>query len=202
MCSVSIILGFDPGGKGRFGWCIASNAASLPIEVVDTGLADDAASAIEQLRPHLPNGERVLAAGIDAPLFWPRGGSRKVDQLIRDAIAKRGAKSPGGTVQHVNSLRGACLVQGILVAVLLREQFPSVAITEAHPKALLHLLDAEPPLLWPDGDRSEHERDAGLGVLGAWALLHHPPEWEDLLPQEDSYFSPLAEPLAYWMPKL
>ena len=197
-----IILGFDPGGKGRFGWCVAKDAASLPIAVVDTDLADDAASAIEQVRARIPNGERVLAAGIDAPLFWPRSGSREVDQIVRDAIAKRGAQSSAGTVQHVNSLRGACLVQGILVAVLLQEQFPGVSITEAHPKALLHLIDAKSQLKWRDQDLSDHERDAGFGALTAWALVHRPAEWKDLLPQEDSYFSPLVEPLAYWMPKL
>ena len=37
----------------------------------------------------------------------------------------------------VNSLWGSVLVQGVLVVHLLRDRFPSMGLTEAHPKAVL-----------------------------------------------------------------
>jgi integrase len=66
-------------------------------------------------------------------MWWASaaGGGRRVDSWIRATY-----DIASGTVQSVNSLRGAVAVQGILLAMRLRTQTPNVPITEAHPKAL------------------------------------------------------------------
>jgi hypothetical protein len=75
---------------------------------------------------------RPLGVGVDAPLWWSSGrsGDRNADQWIR---TKYSIKS--GTVQTINSLRCAALVQGVMFVSRLRENFPGVLVTEAHPKA-------------------------------------------------------------------
>ncbi len=121
-----IYLGFDPGGKKHFGWAVCSSTGDV-LTVRKTGLVNNAKEAIEAVTETLKTSKRrVVGAGIDAPLFWTESGERNVDTLIRCAIKERGAPSPGGTVQSINSLRGACLVQGVLVAYLLRNNFPEI----------------------------------------------------------------------------
>ena len=122
----------------------------------------------------------------------------------------------GGTVLHVNSLRGACLVQGMTAALLLRRRAPELPISEAHPKALLWLLGLAtkgrrpravsfdrlaPLLLRPERRQSdcEHERDAALGTLSAWAMVHRPSDWEDLSCLDEERITPLCPPPFYWM---
>ncbi len=126
---------------------------------------------------------RPHGVGIDCPLWWSsgQGGGRKADQWIR----KEGRIS-SGTVQSANSLQGAVLVQGMMLAMMLRERYPGVPITEAHPKALLHFLGLNQSKwdevrkhfnpLEGDAPSSEHERDALLaavairqGMTGVWS---------------------------------
>jgi len=193
---MNVLLGFDPGGQSRFGWCVAADGDALPLSVLASGLANSARRAVESACAHVPTGQRVLAAAIDAPLVWPRSDTRVVDRLVRDAVKNAGAPHPAGTVQSVNSLRGACLVQGILTGVELRERSPGLPLTEAHPKALIWLC----PQASAFAPRSEHERDAALSAFSAWALTHHPPGWLDVYVHEGPRFSPLSPPLHYFMP--
>lgn len=192
------LLGLDPGGVGHFGWCIASSATSLPLTPFASGLADSASLAIGAALAALPTGGALDAAGIDAPLFWSRTGSRLADKTVRAAIRSAGAPHAGGIVQDVNSLRGACLVQGMLAGLELREKFPALLITEAHPKALRWLL----PEVCSVTSTSEHERDAMLAVVAAWAAIQQPDGWSDLLPREVDMYSPITQPLAYAMPNV
>jgi hypothetical protein len=121
----------------------------------------------------------------------------------------------GGIVQNVNALKGACVVQGILTGILLRGANPDIPITESHPKALLWLLGlggnpagdgvnvpnpALIPFIGQGHFQSEHERDASLGALGAWAMLHHPHGWQDLFLNEPHPIMPVPGPMSYWMP--
>ena len=132
---MEIYLGFDPGGEDHFAWAVCSSGGRA-LRVLAIGEAEDAEHALRNSLSAVPKAGLVVGAGIDAPLFWSKSGARVVDSLIRQAIKKMGAPSPGGTVQHVNSLRGACIVQGILAANLVYEQFSEISITESHPKAL------------------------------------------------------------------
>ena len=144
--STGFILGFDPGGKHRFGWSVCSTIDGNLLPSAKTGLACDAWDALNKVKKAVgssgfPGNPKVLAAGIDAPMFWSRRGNRTVDDCLRQTLRDNQFPTSklGGTVQEVNSLRGACLVQGMLLGRYLRETW-DLQITEAHPKALKHLL--------------------------------------------------------------
>lgn len=209
---MKVVLGFDPGGDGAFGWAVCQYSAELPLRLLDSSIAPHASAAVTAALSVKPEAE-VVGAGIDSPLFWSLSGDRLVDKRVRRALVRAGCATAAGTVQHVNSLRGACLVQGVLAAHELRQARPSVAISESHPKAALWLLGIasgnrpcsmvtptdiralrfEKP--WP----TEHERDAALGALSGWAAVTRPRGWLDLHAAEPSDFAP-AGPIFYYLP--
>jgi hypothetical protein len=94
--------------------------------------------------------------------------------------------SPSQTVNAVNSLRGACLIQGIVVAMMCRKAVTRIPVTESRPKALLWLVDKasskRPPVDVKIGDLGEYvvgsrvkeatedERDAVLGAVAAFVM--------------------------------
>lgn len=162
-------FGFDPGGIGTFG--VARLCCNGAFETYCVSSTDEALAFVE---------EQPSGVGIDCPLWWSSapGGGRKVDQWLRKKYG-----IPSGTVQSANSLQGAVLIQGFLLALRLRERFPEVPITEAHPKALLQAfsLDSRPdgiPISWEflrlkydlsgafEG-ATEHERDAVVAAICA-----------------------------------
>lgn len=193
---MEILLGLDPGGDKNFGWCISQYTDEMPMVSLACGLSSNAHQAIQYALAAIPKGSTLAAAGIDAPLFWSKTGARNADITVRHAIKQAGAPHVSGTVQDINSLRGACLIQGMLAALELRDRFPELPITEAHPKALRwlspHLLDIEA--------RSEHERDAMLATVSAWAAYKRPSDWEDLFAHEENAFTPVSMPVYYMMP--
>ena len=201
-------VGFDPGGCGAFGWAVLSGE-TLPLRLCGCGTADHAEAAYEAATQC--EGATINAVGIDAPLFWNPAGDRRADQMLRKAITQRGGS--GGTVNSVNSLRGACLVQGMLVAMLCRQKSGGeLPITEAHPKALLWLLGKGGPSGVSMGDLGEyvraeashgnieHERDAVLGAVAAFAMESRRTGWRDLYGLEPNSITPLNPPPEYWMP--
>lgn len=207
-------MGFDPGGHKNFGWAVCSSAESR-LEVIGTGIADHAKGAVDAAIASMPEEAKAVGAGIDAPLFWAADGVRLADKVIRNAIRKLGAPSPHGTVQHVNSLRGACLVQGVVAAKLLREHFHDIGITESHPKALLYLLgiadqhrspadvtigDLSSYVIARNKQVSPHERDAVLGSISSWARHKQLEGWRDLYREEENPISPFGYEPSYWMP--
>jgi hypothetical protein len=208
---MSVLLGFDPGGRNAFGWCVVEDAPALPLAIRTTGVANSAEQAVAEALAGVAPHETVAAAGIDAPLFWVPHGGRLVDQAVRDATRRAGGS--GRTVQSVNSLRGACLVQGILAGILLRRQHPTLPLSEAHPKAYLWingLVHRHRPMatvtlrelaeFHANGVGGvEHVRDAALAALSAWALVRRPLGWTDLYLQELNPVSPVSAPLSYWM---
>ena len=207
-------LGFDPGGKRSFGWAVARIGNGASIVLVTSGCAAHAREAIDEALRHVPSEYDPVAAGIDAPLFWTPTGTREVDAMVRGVLRACKAPSPGGTVQQLNSLRGACLVQGVAAAVLLRQRLPNILLTETHPKALLwHLRLAHdgrphggakiqelPHFSSEDGLDSEHERDAVLSCVAAASLHRKDPGWRDLLPLEPHPIHLVPGPVSYWMP--
>jgi len=209
---MSVLIGLDPGGADAFGWCVATDTGALPLRVRKFGVADDAAGALASAVAELQD-ENPVAVGIDAPLFWTTDGDRAVDAYVRSRICALGAS--GGTVGHVNSLRGACLVQGMLAAVLGGERFAGLRVTESHPKALLWLLgmanrNTQPRLVTGaalrdhiafEGQREplEHERDAALGALSAWAMMTGATAWQNIAPKDARKISLILSP-EYWVP--
>lgn len=210
---MALILGFDPGGRGQFGWCTAEYASSQ-LRIQSAGVADHALGAVTAALEQLEPGYHITAAGIDAPLLWATGGPRRADRTIRMAMKSLGAVNVGGTVQDTNSLRGACVAQGLLTAKLLRDRFPDLPITESHPKALLWLLQLAGPgrsvpevtlthleelVLCELVIESEHIRDAALGAVAALAMLEERQGWRDLYLEEVNSWAPVS-PVSYWMP--
>lgn len=209
---MKVVLGFDPGGDNAFAWAVCAFAVQLPLRIIDTGIAPHAKAAVVAALTRCPDAE-VVAAGIDSPLFWASSGDRLADRRVRRALTQAGCTTAAGTVQHVNSLRGACLVQGVMAAYELRRLRPGVTISESHPKAALWLSGcatrgrpcaavqpADVPDLrcdntWP----TEHERDASLGALSGWAAVTRPPSWVDLLAFEPEGLAP-AGPVSYYLP--
>jgi len=191
-------LGFDPGGQNSFGWAVLLVGSSGHPEDLKTGVCSDAIAALDRANRFV--GTAPTAIGIDAPLYWSAAGDRKADARIRKLVCTAGGKS--GTVGHVNSLRGACLVQGALIAYHASELWPSATITEAHPKALLRVsygaqgfhksqLHSVP---------TEHERDAGLAAYSAWAAATRLPGWRNLVAEEVAPFFPSGRQITYWFP--
>jgi hypothetical protein len=208
-----LFVGLDPGGDGQFGWGVVAGSA-CPLALVHSGCARDAASVVGALQEAIGSSGVVQGVGIDSPLFWTPTGARRVDRIVREAIKEAGARNAGGTVQHVNSLRGACLTQGVVAAHLLRQAMPGVRITEAHPKALLWLIKVARHGRWVRdvamehltefvtcdvSGLSEHERDAVLGAVAAWAMVMAAPGWRDIAREEEHAFVPVP-PVEYWMP--
>lgn len=206
-----VVLGFDPGGQESFGWCVAEAVGSGELTLRDHGLASHAGEAVRKALDSVGERSRIKAAGIDSPLFWIADGDRNADKVVRSALRRYRA---GSTVQHVNSLQGACLVQGILTAYLLRQALPAIRITESHPKALLWLLALASKgrpvgevAMWHLADLvrcdarrlSEHVRDAALGAVAALAMIEKRVAWCDLYRRETKPFAPIS-PVEYWMP--
>lgn len=209
------VLGFDPGGAGRFGWAVCA-VDRQGLQLVNAGDADNAISAADATLSTISTNCEILGLGIDAPMYWVYKGNRKADEKLRQILRDRGAKSPGGTVQHFNSLRGACIVQGSLIAQLMRERLQrDVPITEAHPKALLWLLGIATKTRHPNSIEiedvpmlshsmnasiSEHQRDAALAAFGAWAMVERRKGWVDFLSVEHKPVLSIPKPIGYWMP--
>ena len=161
--SATCWVGADPGGKGSFGVAILT-AGDQPLSLA-VDCADDAIDFIRAQLARAPAG-----VGVDAPLWWSSGrsGDRHADRWLR----KRYGLS-GGEVQAANSLRGAALTQGAMFVHRMREHYPTVPVTETHPKALLKAVtenrwdlfstrfhvNSSPP--------DEHARDAIVAAVAA-----------------------------------
>ena len=122
-------VGADPGGKGSFGVALVDGSGETRCKTVS--------SVHEAVEWIIKEAGTPLGVGIDAPMWWSAvaGGGRRADERLRKAY-----KISSGTVQSVNSLCGACIAGGALLASLMREKFPDIRITESHPKALLKAL--------------------------------------------------------------
>lgn len=194
-----VLLGFDPGGIKSFGWAtleVGDDGALVSLKTGVTSTAPEAVGEAGQSATSAPAG-----VGIDAPLFWVQQGDRRADSQIRKRVVAAGGRS--GTVSSVNSLQGACLVQGILTARLVAASWPSAIVTEAHPKALLRLHTGARRFVaaYTSSDHEEHERDAALAALAAWAAVIANPAWRNLVLEETSPFFPSATEVSYWFPE-
>ncbi len=193
-----LVLGLDPGGAKAFGWAIVTGTFNAP-KFVTGGVCSGARSAISEVEKNLAG--EVAAVGIDAPLFWSSAGDRRADAHVRKLVCVCGGHA--GTVSHVNSLQGACLVEGSVAALLVHERWPNAQLTEAHPKALLRVCAeaaefAASPEVQGNG---HHLRDAALGALAALAMLERRAAWADLAALETEPLYPLGVHVAYWFPQ-
>lgn len=158
-------VGADPGGARNFGLAILAGDGS-----VRTWCVSCADEAVDVLRKSVS--EPPAGIGVDAPLWWSSGrsGDRRADQWLRKTY-----HLTGGQVRAVNCLRGAALVQGMMFVQRVRELFPSVPVTETHPKAVLKALKVGNwaafalmhDLSVEISNMTEHERDAVISAVAA-----------------------------------
>ena len=181
-------VGADPGGIGNFGLAFLDR---------DGGLECFSVSSVDEAFEKIACKGEPRGLGIDAPMWWSSrsGGGRKADQWLRDTY-----KIPSGTVASANSLRGAALVGGMMLAFRLREMCPSVRITESHPKALLSALKIDWPRFAQQFNisqtwKNEHERDAAIGAVCAREGFEGCWKTDLALDRCDSE----QNPLSYWL---
>lgn len=131
-----VTVGFDPGGAEKFGWSILHWFEDERPTRFTCGVESNARGAMDAVKSRLEESNcNPAAIGIDAPLYWIDGeGERAVDKTVRGALLEKSKNS----VVHVNSLRGGCLAQGMMLATLVRQyaNWANVLVTEAHPAAL------------------------------------------------------------------
>lgn len=94
-------------------------------------------------------------------------------------------------------------MEGAIAARLVHELWPTAAITEAHPKALLTVCAdvkafASLPCVQGSG---HHLRDAALGAISALAMLEQRASWQDLAALEPEPLYPLGVRVEYWFPQ-
>ena len=191
-------IGFDPGGDKAFGWSIVGHLGS-EFTVVAAGTCSSAQRALTEVTAACPHAPHAVA--IDAPLFWSTKGDRNADRVVRKMVCAQGGHS--GTVSHVNSLRGACLVQGVLVARMATELWPETKVSEAQPKALLAVSTSTQAFLksLSSNAKTEHERDATIAAYTAQMFADASPGWHNLALLEQDIYHPVGSHVAYWFPK-
>jgi len=107
-------FGADPGGmrkrKPCFGVALLRDDGSF-----ETSNTDCAYNANKWL---FEKSTKPNAIGIDCPLWWSswKSAERQVDVLLRKKYRDR----IGQSVMPINSLRGAVLIQGVMLASLIR----------------------------------------------------------------------------------
>ncbi len=180
--------GADPGGKGKFGIAFLDG---------DNGkITCTTVSSVEEAAKKILSKGNLLGLGIDAPMWWSsrKSSRRKADDVIRKkcAIFYR-------TVQPINSLQGAVLVGGAMLAFRIRERFHQLKITETHPKALLHCVPdfTEKYPITDNCWSNEHERDAAIAAICAReGFSSGKDKWVDLA---DDRYPEEQDPKKYWL---
>ena len=126
MENTGLYLGYDPGGDGKHG------VAAIYGKQATCGTVATAEDAINWLIERCASCE-PSAFGIDTLTLWSTGlaGWRPADRALRAAYPVVAA-----SVAAPNSLYGAMPINGVAVALALRNNFKILKVTETHPKVL------------------------------------------------------------------
>jgi len=201
--SEKFLLGLDPGGKGCFGWCVVKFRQKPPLEIEISGVADNAGDAFCKAQEIIKDNE-LIGVAIDSPLFWHKNGDfRNVDRTLKKNLSDIDPRF-ANKVMQVNSLRGGCLMQGIMAARMIRDKYKEVPITESHPTAIT-AINYEYILDLKGLCNNEHEIDAAIACLSAWAMKTKDKEWVDMLltDTDKKYYKKMVTGrLHYYLPKL
>jgi predicted nuclease with RNAse H fold len=213
------ILGTDPGGKkgnGQFGWALVKYVPGEPppqhLTATYSDVGHDANEVWTRANEALGASDQIVAMGVDAPLGYDETGDRRIDPYIREVLRADGSRS-GPTPCAVNSLRGACLAQGVVISLIAQAAGVRI-ISESYPRAVRDLRSGStaqcrscsvPTLLC-------HQCDATLSSLSAWAYLvnmatgTNPKGWENwhtlhgglrpkfMVVADHEYWLPVVEP--------
>lgn len=211
-----LVFGFDPGGVSN-----RANGVALlhcppegePTAVVNSlGWADEVLTWLEE-----QVGDRRLdGAGIDTLLTWStaRCGTRPIDQTLRDRYQEVRA-----SILDSNSIYGSMAVQGMAVAMKLRQKWPGLHLNETHPKVLYYAL-SRPRQKYAYGRGmvdwllqqfqsglqlrkpidNEHEWDALMSAWATWKGLSR--AWQadlmDSVPSAERLLYPVGPVSFYW----
>lgn len=205
-----IYLGFDPGGRCKFGVAIIDGNC---VKASTVSTVDEAMKwAVDKCKARA---REPKAAGVDTLLHWATGGGgwRPCDEQLR-------AKYPAvaNSIMSPNSLHGAMATGGMALALKLRQQWPKLELNETHPKVLLHALghgydpkDSESVetairCFLRRGDyaesniKTEHELDA---ALSAWATQKgFAKKWVDIVGDGNNLLFPAGEVRYLWREEL
>ncbi len=179
-----VVLGYDPGGVGKSE--VGNNgAAIITMEqgvVISTkvGSLKSVDETFNWFKENIGDEIEVKAAGIDTLLSWSTGvqGLRRMDQHLREKYPE-----VRQSIIASNGLYGAMVVQGMSMAIRLREKWNQLILNETHPK-VQYYAQAEKPykfegeiIKWLRGQINcadfpqkcnEHEWDA---LYSAWTTL-------------------------------
>jgi len=208
--SMSVILGYDPGGNHSHGVAAASVAGDRIVGIT-TATCETAADALSWLQSH----ERIVGVGVDTLAAWSLGASgwRAADRWL-----KRQYPNCQASVVSPNGLYGSMGINGMAVLCALRSANSTLIVCETHPKVLYHALCGEKYsyashrrimndrlVNWAKcsiNPKNDHEWDAALsayaaaqGFLGHWTM----DLYEKSIDQGESLVWPCGES-KYWWP--
>ena len=184
-----MVIGYDPGGKGKHGVAQATVRDGEILNVTTTTF-----NAVEDVVALILKNGTPLGLGVDTLTCWATGpsGWRPADRWLRQHYdyVKNSVAAP-------NSLYGAMSINGMAMLVAVRQAFPNVFVTETHPKMLYYAQHNErydyngptisvmnkrlSQVLGVDvAPRNEHEWDAAISTLavvnglnGSWTRDLH-----------------------------
>lgn len=208
------VFGYDPGGVGNAAAATVKITRDGHLELVLLETVDSVDDALEFFA-RVSDEETVKAAGIDAFLSWSTGrcGWRKVDTYLRTRYPK-----VRDSILSSNSILGAMPIQGMAMAIKLREKWPTIVLNETHPKVLYHAISgkvwrydeemqkwlAERMKMPAHGEiiRNEHEWDAAFSAWATAVALMETSRWRDLMTEfaEDLLF-PAGKVTFRWPPE-
>jgi len=201
-----VILGYDPGGAGAGGVAVVDFQSSPPTAQTSTcGSVDE---AVEWFQAH--DGPPPTAIGVDSLLSWSTGpsGWRSMDRHLRQTYPE-----VQNSVLSSNSAYGAMAVQGMALAIRVRELWPKIELNETHPKILYYALTGNryPKFetefaTWlcrqftPQIDvemANDHEWDALISAWGTWNGMTG--LWsKDLMSGVDNLILPAGSTTYFW----
>ena len=134
---IGVIIGADPGGKGRkFGLAALDIEGGLgsrcSVLALRTDVVDSAGEAIDWVERRSKD-KPIRALGIDTLTEWSTrpGGWRPADDWLRERFT-----AVKNSVQSPNAMWGSVLIGGASVLVAMRDRLEGdrALVTEAHPK--------------------------------------------------------------------
>ena len=205
-----LIGGYDTGGIRANGVAILHLSADGKVEawVKTCEYVDEALEWIRHL-VEVSGEPSLTAVGIDSYLSWSSGpsGWRPMDLLLRERYP-----AVMNSVLASNSASGSMAIQGMTLAMRIRQLWPETVLNETHPKVLFHALSRQPylpgramnqwlleqfnpPLTLPIYD--EHQWDALLSAWSTW--MGTGGHWErNLMSDAQDLLFPAGEVTYYW----
>lgn len=205
--SSRIFLGYDPGGIGANGAAILTISPERVPEV-RVGTFDHVDEVLRWFRTRAAD-QTPEAAGIDSFLSWSSGrsGWRPMDEYLRQEFPR-----VRNSVFSSNSAAGSMAIQGMGMAIRLRQVWPTIHLNETHPKVLYYALaqrryySGDALVQWlvnlvglddPPAITNDHEWDA---LISAWATLQGlDGTWcRNLMPENHDMLIPSGRVSYFW----